>query len=88
MNDLILLKRTYPIAKFDRFCDGFFFIKENFTNKELKKMGINPNDIQHIIKEGEKYIYQVAKEGKEFKTLSLSFHNYEIIRKYIFKLTD
>ena len=88
MNDLILLKRTYPISKFNRFCDGFFFIKKNFTDEELKKMGINPNKIQRIIKEGEKYIYQVAKDGKEFKTLSLSFHNFELIRKHIFKFDD
>jgi len=37
---------------------------------------------------GEKYIYQVAKEGELFETMCLCFSNYEIIRKKIFKLED
>ena len=46
------------------------------------------NELQRIIKKDEKYIYQVAKEGREFKFMCLCFTNYAIIRKKIFKLED
>lgn len=35
-----------------------------------------------------KYIYQVAKKGKEFKVICLCFKNYATIRKKIFKQDD
>lgn len=84
MNNFELLKRTYPISQFERFCDGYFYIKKNTTPEELKSFG----KLQKTIKEGEKYIYQVAKDGKEFKTMCMCFSNYSIIRKKIFKLDD
>ena len=88
MNDFELLKRTYPISLFDRFCDGYDYILKNSSEEERLEWNININELQHIIKAGEKYIYQVAKEGKEFKVMSLSFTNYAIIRKKIFKQDD
>ncbi len=88
MQDFELLKRTYPISEFDRFCDGYDYIMKNSTAEERQEWGIKECDLQRIIKEGEKYIYQVAKEGKEFKTMCLSFSNYAIIRKKIFKFED
>jgi len=83
-----LLKRAYPISKFDRLCDGYDYIIKNITLIERQNLDINENELQKIIKGGEKYIYQVAKENKEFKTMCLCFKNYEIIRKYIFKYED
>jgi hypothetical protein len=88
MKNFELLKRTYPVSEFDRLCDGYDFIIKNSTPEERLKWEININELQKIIKEGEKYIYQVAKEGEEFKTMCLCFTNYAIIRKRIFKLED
>lgn len=88
MKDFELLKRTYPISEFDRICDGYDYILKNSTAEERQKWGIDDKDLQRIIKGGEKYIYQVAKEGKEFKTMCLCFSNYAIIRKKIFMLED
>jgi len=51
-------------------------------------LDIDITKLQKIIKSGEKYIYQVAKENKEFKVMCLSFSNYGIIRKKIFGLDD
>jgi hypothetical protein len=88
MKDFELLKRTYPVSEFDRLCDGYDFIMNNSTPEERKEWGLNMDELQRVIKEGEKYIYQVAKEGEEFKIMCLCFTNYAIIRKKIFKLED
>lgn len=86
--DFELLKRTYPISKFDRHCDGYDYILKYTTRRERREWGIKKKNLQQIIKKDEKYIYQVAKEGKEFKTMCLCFSNYSIIRKYIFGFED
>ena len=83
-----LLKRTYPISQCDRYCDGYDFIIKNSSESERQEWNVNINELQRVIKSGEKYIYQVAKEGKDFKIMCLCFKNYEIIRKNIFKLDD
>ena len=88
MKDFELLKRTYPISEFDRFCDGYNYILKNSTEKEREEWEIDVNEMQRVIVKGEKYIYQVAKEGEEFKIMYLCFNNYAIIRKFIFKLED
>jgi len=88
MKDFELLKRTYPVSQCERFCDGYDFIMNNSTEDERQEWGIDMKELQRVIKEGEKYIYQVAKEGREFKVLCLCFTNYAIIRKKIFKLED
>lgn len=88
MKTFDLLKRTYPVSEFDRLCDGYDFIIKNSTLEERLEWGININELQKVIKEGEKYIYQVAKENGEFKDMCLCFTNYAIIRKRIFKLED
>jgi hypothetical protein len=88
MKDFELLKRTYPITEFDRQCDGYYFILDNTTPIERKEWKINARELQRVIKKGEKYIYQVAKDKGEFKVMYLCFKNYEIIRKHIFKLED
>lgn len=88
MKDFELLKRTYPISQFNRNCDGFGYILDNTTTEERKELKINARELQHIIKTDEKYIYQVAKEGREFKIMCLCFSNYEIIRKKMFKFED
>jgi hypothetical protein len=88
MKDFELLKRTYPVSEFDRHCDGFVYILDNTTPEERKEWKINARELQRVIKEGEKYIYQVAKENGEFKILSMCFSNYAIIRKYIFGFED
>lgn len=83
-----LLKRTYPTSQYDRLCDGYNYIINNSTPEERLEWEIDLNDLQKIIKAGEKYIYQVAKENREFKIMCLCFKNYEIIRKKIFKFED
>jgi len=88
MHDFELLKRTYPISQFDRYCDGYDYIVKNSSEEERHEWGIKLNELQRVIKAGEKYIYQVAKEGKVFKVMCLCFENYAIIRKKIFKLDD
>ena len=88
MHDFELLKRTYPVSQYERFCDGYDYIKNNSTEAERLSWGIDVNDLQMVIKIGEKYIYQVAKEGKEFKIMCLCFKNFEIIRKYLFEFNE
>ena len=88
MKGFELLKRTYPVSQCERYCDGYEYIMKNSSSEERKSWRIDENSLQRVIKEGEKYIYQVAKEGEEFKTLCLCFENYAIIRKWIYKLSD
>lgn len=88
MKDFELLKRTYPVSEFDRNCDGYYFMLDNSSVEERKEWGVNDEELQRVIKSGEKYIYQVAKDNGEFKAMCLSFSNYGIIRKNIFKLDD
>lgn len=88
MKDFELLKRTYPVSEFDRNCDGFIYILDNTTTEERKEWKINAKELKRVIKAGEKYRYQVAKDQGVFKIMSMSFENYAIIRKYIFKSDD
>ena len=88
MHEFELLKRTYPVSEFDRNCDGFIYILDNTTTEERKEWKINARELQRQIKDGEKYIYQVAKDNGVFKAMCLSFSNYAIIRKYIFGFDD
>lgn len=88
MKEFTLLKRTYPISTSDRECDGYKYLIENTTEQQRKEWGVDDNKLKSIIKENEKYIYQVGKENNEFKTFSSSFENYAIIRKYIFGIVD
>jgi len=88
MKKFHLLKQTYPISEFDRECDGYKFILENIPKEVRKEFGINEDDLQKIIKKGEKYLYRVGKEDGEFSAMTISLSNFEIIRKHIFVLTD
>lgn len=88
MKEFELLKRTYPVSRYDRLCDGYDYIIKNSTEEERKEWGLDINGLQKVIKKDEKYIYQVAKENGEFKIMYLCFANYAIIRKFIFKLED
>ena len=88
MKDFELLKRTYPVSQFDRQCDGYAYICDNTTPEERMEWKISLLDLQRTIKEGEKYIYQVAKDQGVFKAMCLSYSNYAIIRKYIFGIED
>ena len=88
MKDFELLKRTYPVSECNRLCDGYLYIVKNSTEEERLEWGIELDELQRTITTGEKYIYQVAKENGEFKTMCLCFANYAIIRKRIFKLED
>jgi hypothetical protein len=87
-DNFILLKRTYPISKYDRYCDGYAYIMKNTTPEKRKEWGIEDKQLQQIIKKGEKYMYEVGKENNTFKTLSISFSNYAIIRKFIYDFDD
>lgn len=83
-NKFVLLKRTFPTSKFDRYCDGYDYIMSRTTKEQREELGIKEEDLQKIIKKGENYMYQVGKVGKEFKTSYISIKNYEIIRKHYF----
>jgi len=88
MKDFELLKRTYPVSEYNRYCDGYIYLLDNTTPEERKEWKINLRELQREIKTGEKYIYQVAKEGEDFKILSMCFENYKLIRKHIFGFED
>jgi len=88
MKSFELLKRTYPVSQFNRNCDGWSYIDNHSTIKERKEWGVDLNKLQRTIVIDEKYIYQVAKEGVEFKIMTMCFSNYAIIRKHIFGIDD
>ena len=89
MKDFVLLKRTYPVSKVNRICDGFVYILDNTTTEQRKEWKIDAKELQREIKVGERYIYQVGKEEYIiFKVKCLSFSNYAIIRKHIFGIDD
>lgn len=85
MRGFYLLKRSYPISQYERYCDGYDFFIEHTTKKERSEWGINENKLQRLISVGEKYIYQVAKIDKEFHTHYMSISNFRLIRKYLFE---
>lgn len=88
MKDFELLKRTYPVSEFNRYCDGYRYILENTTPKERYDKLIDSTELRKEIKAGEKYIYQVAKDKGVFKIMSMTYSNYAIIRKHIFGIDD
>jgi len=88
MDEFILLKRTYPISTADRECDAYKYLIENTTEEQRKEWGVETESLKRIIKENEKYIYQVGKENGQFKVFSSSFENYAIIRKFIYGIVD
>jgi len=87
MKKFELLKRTYPISQFKRLCDGYDYIMRNTSPEQREEWNL-PDKLQQKIKINEKYIYQVAKHDGEFMVMSLSFSNYEIIRKKMFEFKD
>lgn len=88
MESFILLKRTYPISTSDRECDAYKYLVENTTEDQQKQWGVDVNKLKKIIKENEKYIYQVGKENGQFRVFSSSFENYGIIRKFVYGIVD
>lgn len=83
-----LLKRTYPTSKFDRYCDGYKYIMENSSINDRIDFGIVDNNLQKTIQEGERYLYMVGKENGKFKTQSVSFSNYKLIRELFYNTND
>jgi hypothetical protein len=88
MDEFILLKRTYPISTSDRECDAYKFLMANTTEQQRLEWGVDSSQLKTIIKENEKYIYQVGKDNGQFKTFASCFENYAIIRKFIFGIAD
>jgi len=88
MDEFILLKRTYPISTSDRECDAYKYLMESTTEEQRISWGVDTKSLKSVIKENEKYIYQVGKENGQFKTFSSSFENYSIIRKFIYGIAD
>ena len=87
MKDFELLKRTYPVSRYDRLCDGYDYIIKNSTEEEKKEWGLDINGLQRIIKKDEKYIYQVAKENKAEELKRFIRLEVQVIReaaKYIY----
>lgn len=81
-NNFVLLKQSYPVSRKDRYCDGYKYIMEYSHANDRKECGIDDNDIPKIIEMGERYLYRVGKENGEFKTMSISLKNFEIIRNF------
>lgn len=88
MDEFLLLKRTYPISTSDRECDAYKYLIETTTEAQRTEWGIESHSLKKIIRENEKYIYQVGKENGQFKAFYSSFENYAIIRKYIYGIVD
>ncbi len=88
MKKFHLLKQTFPISEFDRECDGYKFIMERLPKQVRETLGIKDDNLQKIIKSGEKYMYRVGKEDGKFSAMTISLSNFEIIRKNVFVLTD
>lgn len=88
MQDFVLLKRTYPISTSEKECDAYKYLVSNTTEEERKEWGVDLSQLKQIIKENEKYIYQVGIENGQFKTFSSCFENYAIIRKFIYGIAD
>lgn len=87
--DFELLKRTYPVSRINRICDGYDYILQNSTPEQRLEWGVDITKLQREIRAGERYIYEVACEKyRMFKAKCLCFSNYEIIRKYIFEIDD
>ena len=79
MKKFQLLKQTFPVSEFDRECDGYKFIIDNIPKKARNELGINDDDLQKIIKKGEKYMYRVGKEDGKFSAMTISLSNFEYI---------
>jgi hypothetical protein len=73
MKEFVLLKQTFPISEHDRYCDLYLHLKE--------VGGVDMNDFNEIIRDGEKYLYRVGKEKGKFKTMHISLHNFEVSKK-------
>jgi hypothetical protein len=83
MKDFELLKQVYYNSNYDRYCDGYKIILEKLSPEKREELGIKDSELQEIIKEGEKYLYRVAKEKGKFKYLAISVKSFEVIRKHI-----
>jgi hypothetical protein len=88
MQGFTLLKRTYPISQCERECDGYNYLQENTTEEQRAGWGVDLSKLRKTIRPQEKYIYQVAKEGDEFRAFCCSYENYAIVRKFIFGIVD
>lgn len=88
MGGFIYLKRTYPTSQFERECDAYKFLMENSTPEQRVLWGINDQDLKKTIKQEEKYIYQVGKDGDQLKTMCSSFENFALVREHIFGIKD
>lgn len=88
MKKFELLKQTFPVSRYERKCDAYQYILDNISEEKRTELGINDDDLQEVIKEGEKYMYRVGKENGKFKYMSISFRNFEILRKYYFLFED
>jgi hypothetical protein len=82
MNKFELLKQVFYNSEYDRYCDGYKVILEKLSPEKREELGIKDSDLQEIIKEGEKYLYRVAKENGKFRYLAISLKSFEIIRKH------
>jgi len=83
MKNFQLLKQTFPVSEFDRECDGYKFIMDNLPKEVRQKLDIDEDKLQKIIHKGEKYLYRVGKQDGEFKAMTISLSNFEIIRKHL-----
>ena len=77
-----LLKQSFYDSKYDRYCDGYILILKNIPSEKREELGIKDSDLQKIIKEGEKYLYRVAKVGDKLQYRAISVKSYDIIRKH------
>jgi hypothetical protein len=88
MQGFMLLKRTYPISQFERECDAYNYLFQHTTEEQRAGWGVDISKLKKTILANEKYIYQVAKEGDEFRAFYCTYENYAIVRKFIFGIVD
>lgn len=81
-NKFVLLKQAFYDSEHDRYCDGYKYIIDNISEDKRKELGIEDENLQKIIKRGEKYLYRVGKENGKFRYMTISIKNFEIIRKH------
>lgn len=88
MSEFLHLKRTYPTSQYLRECDAYIYLLENTTEEQRVEWGIDISSLKSTIQPNEKYIYQAGMEEGVFKTMSSSYENFALVRKFIFGIKD
>lgn len=80
---MYLIRRTYPVARKTYRCDAYYWIDqtgyyEDLTEEEQRQV----DACNWLIKPGEKYIYEVQKDGGELVVFRANIAMNDICLKY------